>query len=377
MPTDTQTCRTCGETKPIEKFDIRADTGRRRTQCMDCRRAMQNARNSRLRPARTAVPARLTTTTQLLRCTRCGVLKSPSEFPPVRRGEPKLQTWCRVCFAAVNAMNYVAYYERERERIAKRHRDHRDDIKRRLVEYLLQHRCVDCGVSDIVVLEFDHVRDKVADVATYANGGRSWDLIAAEIAKCEVRCANCHRRKTVERRGARSATASASMLPTSSRLDAILQLSLDAALGMRACRVCHITKPLYEFPFRSLSTQTRKWICKACQRQVSRTWYGKNRERHATTARRAQRLAQERGMAFVLAYLKEHPCVDCGESDVRVLEFDHLRDKVAEVSVLVRSGWSIDTITAEIAKCEVRCANCHRRMTCARIGSYRIIATAG
>ena len=65
-----------------------------------------------------------------------------------------------------------------------------------------------------------------------------------------------------------------------------------------------------------------------------------------------------------------HPCVDCGESDIVVLEFDHLRDKTANVSYLISTG-EIPRIKEEIAKCEVVCANCHRRRTSERGGWYR------
>lgn len=72
-------------------------------------------------------------------------------------------------------------------------------------------------------------------------------------------------------------------------------------------------------------------------------------------------------MAIVVKYLKDHPCVDCGEDDVIVLEFDHVRgEKVNHVSTMIHSTRSIEQIFDEIAKCEVVCANCHKRRTAMR-----------
>jgi hypothetical protein len=48
-----------------------------------------------------------------------------------------------------------------------------------------------------MVLEFDHLRDKIANIGSMLKFAK--DKILEEIKKCEIRCANCHRRKTSER----------------------------------------------------------------------------------------------------------------------------------------------------------------------------------
>lgn len=68
---------------------------------------------------------------------------------------------------------------------------------------------------------------------------------------------------------------------------------------------------------------------------------------------------------YVWNYLSAHPCVDCGASDPRVLEFDHIEPstKTNTISRLVSDGYGIEKIQSEIDKCVVRCANCHRKKT--------------
>ena len=76
------------------------------------------------------------------------------------------------------------------------------------------------------------------------------------------------------------------------------------------------------------------------------------------TVRKATQL---RNRMFADHYKSQHPCVDCGYSDIRALQFDH-RDrgkKLMAVSDLVKRASSIERIKIEIAKCDVRCANCH------------------
>lgn len=67
---------------------------------------------------------------------------------------------------------------------------------------------------------------------------------------------------------------------------------------------------------------------------------------------------------YVEAYLTAHPCVDCGESDPIVLQFDHVRGvKVNDIRGLRRIGVGLKALMDEITKCDVRCANCHQRKT--------------
>jgi hypothetical protein len=69
-----------------------------------------------------------------------------------------------------------------------------------LIGYFAEHPCVDCGESDPIVLEFDHLRDKAFSIGGSLTD-RPWEAILEEIEKCEVVCANCHRRRTAQTRG--------------------------------------------------------------------------------------------------------------------------------------------------------------------------------
>jgi hypothetical protein len=54
-------------------------------------------------------------------------------------------------------------------------------------------------------------------------------------------------------------------------------------------------------------------------------------------------------------------CRDCSNDDRRVLEFDHLGDKIANISELYTRSW--DKLKLELKKCELVCANCHKIRT--------------
>lgn len=134
------------------------------------------------------------------RCSCCKVVKPAHEFHRDRNRRDGLQSYCRDCNSARAKLFHAENSEHCRKRISKRARRLRVVNHVRLFRYLLEHPCVDCGETDPVVLDFDHITsDKVANVSALLV--TRWEVIVAEIAKCEVVCANCHRRRTARRLG--------------------------------------------------------------------------------------------------------------------------------------------------------------------------------
>ena len=133
---------------------------------------------------------------------------------------------------------------------------------------------------------------------------------------------------------------------------------------MRVCGRCGEQRDDSEFTVRDKRTGRRHTLCLPCRRYHWRAYHHRDRDRF--NQRRKARVAgyRARNRTFLAAYLRSHPCVDCGLFDPIVMEFDHVRGtKTIDVSLLISNCAPIAKILAEIEKCEVRCANCHRRKT--------------
>jgi hypothetical protein len=96
-----------------------------------------------------------------------------------------------------------------------------------------------------------------------------------------------------------------------------------------------------------------------------RAYYEKNKEKVKRQAAESNRKRRWKHRQMVIEHLRANPCVDCGESDPVVLEFDHRdpAEKLFCIGGALRQTWSWQKIEDEMAKCDVRCANCHRRRT--------------
>lgn len=139
---------------------------------------------------------------------------------------------------------------------------------------------------------------------------------------------------------------------------------------MKICTLCQSEKDIDQFNRKANSPDGKQNVCKECNRARSRKYYLENHDKHRKAVKEKNLGYKKRNRDYLFDYFSTHPCVDCGNTDIRVLEFDHLPgvDKVDGVGRLVSGAFSLDLIKTEISKCEVRCRNCHQIKTFERMG---------
>ena len=134
-------------------------------------------------------------------------------------------------------------------------------------------------------------------------------------------------------------------------------------MNVKECPCCKQVLSLSCFRKRNSKSQTTQSWCKICSDKASKLSRSKNPQKY----NKLLNDRRHRNRDFVLSYLKSHPCVDCGESNPVVLDFDHINgSKTMDISLMVSQTSGINRISSEIEKCEVRCANCHRIATAKR-----------
>lgn len=134
------------------------------------------------------------------KCKKCLIEKSESEFNfSYYKDKKYLLNECKECLAKRTKKNYYADHCRQKE-IRKNNTNRRRELRKSFVlKFLLDHPCIDCGETDPIVLEFDHINGKLFNIS--AGFMRPIEVFQEEINKCEVVCANCHKRRTAKRAG--------------------------------------------------------------------------------------------------------------------------------------------------------------------------------
>lgn len=98
----------------------------------------------------------------------------------------------------------------------------------------------------------------------------------------------------------------------------------DGESRTRRCCRCHQLKPVNEFAWRRKAKAQRDSHCRPCRSEYGKEHYAANRQNYidAEARRKKARVAQRTELLF--EFFRTHPCVDCGENDPLVLEFDHI-----------------------------------------------------
>lgn len=134
---------------------------------------------------------------------------------------------------------------------------------------------------------------------------------------------------------------------------------------LRDCSRCRRTLPAVLF---GRYRGSRQWWCRSC----FRIYFAERRTTHAEASARSKAQRIRAARQLVTKTLSASRCCDCGRSEAAVLEFDHVGAKRGTIARLVSDGANPERIQAEIAECEIVCANCHRRRTARRAGWLKL-----
>lgn len=142
---------------------------------------------------------------------------------------------------------------------------------------------------------------------------------------------------------------------------------------MKTCTSCKVTKKKSEFHKKG------KWLrnpCKECRKTEAADYYVERgrelRIKRLPLTRKYMRRQRSNRRKWFYELIKDQKCVDCGFADIRALDFDHVRGKKRRmVSAMLCQGYSKESVLTEIAKCEVRCKNCHAIRTAEQQNQYK------
>lgn len=143
----------------------------------------------------------------------------------------------------------------------------------------------------------------------------------------------------------------------------------------KICSKCNIEKELKLFFVRDKDTGKLHSQCKECYRQNRRSkdHYIKYKAEYIARAKARNERVFSENAERILKYLKNNPCIVCGEADPIVLDFDHRDPKEKSGNISKWIKWkSWDNILKEITKCDVLCSNCHRRKTAKQFGFWKM-----
>lgn len=137
---------------------------------------------------------------------------------------------------------------------------------------------------------------------------------------------------------------------------------------MKYCNKCKQNKDDADFHKQSRNKDGLQSVCKSCRKELDRLWYKSSPKKKESNQKYYETIRDE-----VNCYKAACGCKYCGENEPAVLDFHHVNgDK--EFSIGTSVGYrNKEVIFAEIKKCVVVCANCHRRIHAGLINDCLVV----
>lgn len=132
------------------------------------------------------------------KCCKCKIEKEIFEFNKNKSRKDGFNSFCKSCAHIQFKEYYHKNYDKQLKSVIKRNKKNRLLIKKFIYEFKLKNSCKICGESDPATLDFDHIKKKKNVIAKMVANSNSINTIKKEIEKCQVLCANCHRKKTAK-----------------------------------------------------------------------------------------------------------------------------------------------------------------------------------
>ena len=106
--------------------------------------------------------------------------------------------------------------------------------------------------------------------------------------------------------------------------------------------------------------------CDVCNKEYQKKWYKNNAAAHKQKISINRKKSKQENRDYIYNFLSNSCCNTCGEKDILVLEFDHKNPQQKSFDLgraHMKKNLTIKELVKEIAKCVVRCGNCHKITT--------------
>ena len=130
---------------------------------------------------------------------------------------------------------------------------------------------------------------------------------------------------------------------------------------MKVCGTCRIEKPTSEFHRNRRRKDGLQTSCKTCRKEIDRESYLKSETRQNSIKTRRSDITKY-NCKLVRRIKQAVGCAKCPEREPVALDFHHLDPAEKDLNISSMTAYCTATLKAEIRKCVILCANCHRKV---------------